>query len=62
MVISFKSVKDNVVFNGMYHCEHKNGQLIYAILKAETLGNALAIANFIIARIKEKGTHPDGVN
>jgi hypothetical protein len=61
MVISFKSVNDKTIFSGLYHCGHKNGQLIYAAVKTETLYNALAVANFLIRKIKE-ATAPGDVN
>lgn len=49
-----RDVTGSIEVNGIYHYEHKNGNLIYAIIKAENEENAVTIANFISAEVKEK--------
>ena len=57
-----REVNDSVVLNGLYHYEHKNGRLLYAVVNAETEDNALIIANFIIKELSEKILGHDYVN
>lgn len=40
------------MFNGLYQYEQKDGQLIYALVKADNEDNALTIANFIQKEIR----------
>jgi len=52
--LTCKVVTDEPSFIGAYHYEHKQGNLIYAIIKAENEDNAITVANFIVKEVSEK--------
>ncbi len=60
--ISCTIVDHNTVLNGLYQYEHKNGNLVYAIINAKNEDNALTIANFISTEIKQKLFGTDFLN
>ena len=49
--MSCLSVDNNIVFNGEYYCEHDNGRLIHAVIKAENEVKAIAFGNKIVKEI-----------
>lgn len=46
-VVTCTDVSNYVGLNGIYHYEHRNGSLVYAIVKAANEDNAITIGNFI---------------
>lgn len=53
-IISCRQVEGNVEMNGKYFCEHRNGEPIYAIVRAESETEACKIAKSVIADVNEK--------
>jgi len=61
-VFTCKEVSDRYSLNGIYHYEHKNGKLIYAIVKADSEPKALILVDTILKEIQEKIFGIDFVN
>lgn len=53
-ILSIKEVNSSDVLNGLYCYEHKNGMLLYAMVKAKTEDNALTIAMMIIKEVRRR--------
>jgi len=60
-VISCRNAGASASMTTAYHYEHDKGYLIYAIIKAETEADALAIADCIIKDVTEKTLGSDFV-
>jgi len=61
-IISISEVSETTVLRGLYHYEHKNGRLVYAIINAENEENALTIADIIIKEVSITVFGTDYVN
>jgi len=53
-VISCKIADANIVLDGLYHYEHKNGKMIYAFIKASNEEQAIAVSHTIVFDLKLK--------
>lgn len=53
-IISCKQVAGTVEMNGKYFCEHRNGEPIYAIVRADNENEAYKMAQILVADVTEK--------
>ena len=53
-IVACHPVKEKVEMNGTYFCEHRNGEPIYALVKAESEVEAYDKARAIVADITER--------
>jgi len=53
-VISCKEENNTEYIDGSYHYEHKNGKLIYALIKAESEDDARSKALVVIKEVTDK--------
>ena len=53
-IISCTTVEESVMLNGLSYYEHENGQLIFAIVKAENEKEAARLGNNLIKEVSEK--------
>jgi hypothetical protein len=52
-IMSCEVAADNVVLNELFHYEQMNGNLIYAMVQAQTEANARLIAKSIIREVEK---------
>jgi hypothetical protein len=53
-IISCKQLDGLVEMSGKYFCEHRNGEPIYAIVKADSEVEAYKVAQVLVADMTEK--------
>ena len=61
-VLACEEITGDVNLNGPFHYEHKDGKLIYALVKAEKEENALTIAGLIVKQVRTSLFGNDNTN
>jgi hypothetical protein len=51
-VVDVKPIQENIALNSPYHYEHKDGRLIYALIKADTPDTAIENAHMLLQEVR----------